>query len=54
MEYRRNELKKLIGVYYAERGWNELGIPKVETLKAMGLWDFLCDETWVKIRSLNS
>lgn len=53
MENRRKELKKLIGVYYAERGWNESGIPKIETLKALGLWDFLRDEAKAKIRSLN-
>jgi len=53
MENRRKELKKLIGVYYAERGWNESVIPKIETLKALGLWDFLRDEAKAKIRSLN-
>jgi aldehyde:ferredoxin oxidoreductase len=27
MKHRKEELKKLIGVYYAQRGWNETGIP---------------------------
>jgi aldehyde:ferredoxin oxidoreductase len=48
MKYRREELKKLISFYYRQRGWTEQGIPRVETLRQIGLWDFLNDE----VRSL--
>lgn len=44
MQHRKAELKKLISVYYQERGWNEAGIPRVETLRQIGLWDFLTGE----------
>ncbi|HON60117.1 MAG TPA: aldehyde ferredoxin oxidoreductase C-terminal domain-containing protein, partial [Smithella sp.] len=53
MDHRRKELKKLISVYYVQRGWNESGIPKIETLKHIGLWEFLNDETRERIASLN-
>ncbi len=44
MRFRRQELEKLLQAYYEERGWNENGIPEVETIKALGLWTFLTDE----------
>jgi aldehyde:ferredoxin oxidoreductase len=53
MDHRKKELKKLISVYYAERGWNVSGIPKVETLKRIGLWEFLHEDAKSKILSLN-
>jgi aldehyde:ferredoxin oxidoreductase len=53
MKHRKEELKKLIGVYYAQRGWNEAGIPKVETLKEIGLWNFLSDEARTKVSAMN-
>ena len=53
MKHRKEELRKLIGVYYAERGWSNNGIPKVETLKQIGLWNFLSDETRTKVTALN-
>jgi aldehyde:ferredoxin oxidoreductase len=43
----------LIGVYYAQRGWTGAGIPKVETLKKIGLWDFLSDEARAKVTAMN-
>jgi aldehyde:ferredoxin oxidoreductase len=53
MKYRKEELRKLIGVYYAERGWSAAGIPKVETLKQIGLWNFLSDEARTKVAAMN-
>jgi aldehyde:ferredoxin oxidoreductase len=53
MKHRKEELRKLIGVYYAERGWSNNGIPKVETLKQIGLWDFLSDEARTKVAAMN-
>lgn len=53
MKYKKEELKKLIGVYYAQRGWNTSGIPKVETLKQIGLWNFMSDEAREKITAMD-
>jgi aldehyde:ferredoxin oxidoreductase len=53
MKHRKEELKKLIGVYYAQRGWSATGIPKVETLKQIGLWNFLSDEARIKVAAMN-
>jgi len=53
MEHRRKELKKLIGVYYAQRGWTERGIPTVETIRRIGLWDFLEEEAKKTIIRMN-
>jgi aldehyde:ferredoxin oxidoreductase len=44
LELRKKELRKLIDVYYQERGWNAFGIPMPDTLKQLGLWEFLNDE----------
>ena len=44
LELRKQELRKLIDVYYAERGWNGLGVPFIDTLQELGLWDFLTDQ----------
>lgn len=46
-------LKKLVKVYYEERGWNERGIPTVNTLRELGLWEFLTDEAQARITELN-
>lgn len=54
MKHRKEELKKLISIYYAQRGWNEAGIPKVETIKIIGLWNFLSDEAKAKITVMNA
>jgi len=45
MDNRKSELRRLIAVYYAERGWNASGIPRVATLKELGLWDYLGEAT---------
>ncbi|MBI5584958.1 MAG: hypothetical protein HY892_14190 [Deltaproteobacteria bacterium] len=49
MRRRKEELRKLIDTYYQERGWTGKGIPTPETLKRIGLWDFLKEETREKI-----
>ncbi len=49
MNYRKEQLRKLIQVYYQERGWNDSGIPTINTLKKVGLWDFLNEETKTRI-----
>jgi aldehyde:ferredoxin oxidoreductase len=49
MNHRKEELRRLAQVYYRQRGWNSSGIPTTETLKRLGLWDFLNGETKDKI-----
>ncbi len=53
MKHRKEELRKLIAVYYAQRGWTATGIPTVATIKQIGLWNFLNEETRTKIAALN-
>ena len=52
MRQRKAQLAELIRIYYDERGWNTSGIPKEETLKKIGLWDFLKEETRAGIAAL--
>jgi len=52
MKTRREQLRKLIQVYYETRGWSVTGIPTVATLKKLGLWDFLNQETQATITEL--
>ncbi len=52
MKHRKQELRSLIDMYYRKRGWNENGIPTVETLKQLGLWRFLNEGTRVKLVEL--
>jgi aldehyde:ferredoxin oxidoreductase len=54
MNFRKEQLQKLIQTYYRERGWNTNGVPKVDTLKQVGLWEFLNKETQTKITEMNS
>ncbi len=54
MNFRKGELHKLIAIYYRKRGWNERGIPTVDTLKKLGLWDFLNEETRARITELTA
>jgi aldehyde:ferredoxin oxidoreductase len=44
MTARKEQLRMLINAYYEERGWNSCGIPLPETLRQLGLWEFLTDE----------
>jgi aldehyde:ferredoxin oxidoreductase len=52
MKYRKEQLTELIREYYRERGWTETGIPTVDTLKNLGLWQFLNEDTktWISER----
>jgi aldehyde:ferredoxin oxidoreductase len=52
LSYRKQELRKLIDVYYAERGWNGLGVPFVDTLQELGLWDLLTVQARGTVMSL--
>jgi aldehyde:ferredoxin oxidoreductase len=52
MDNRNNELRRLIAVYYAERGWTANGIPRVATLKELGLWDYLSEATKERLNGL--
>ncbi len=52
MAFRKQELRKLIEVYYAERGWNALGVPFLDTLHELGLWDFLTIQAQGSIMAL--
>ena len=49
ISFRKEQLRKLIQIYYQERGWNASGIPTIDTLKRIGLWDFLNEEVKAKI-----
>ena len=53
MEYRRDQLKSLIAAYYEERGWSSIGVPEVDTLKSLGLWEFLREDTKGMIEDFN-
>jgi len=53
MKHRKEELRKLISVYYRQRGWTDTGIPKVDTLKQIGLWQYLSDEAKASITGMN-
>jgi aldehyde:ferredoxin oxidoreductase len=53
MNFRKEQLRNLIQAYYRERGWNSNGIPEVETLERVRLWDYLNKETKTKIIELN-
>jgi aldehyde:ferredoxin oxidoreductase len=44
MAHRKDQLRRLIDIYYRERGWNSLGIPMPGILKKLGLWEFLDEE----------
>jgi aldehyde:ferredoxin oxidoreductase len=52
MDVRTADLRKLVKVYYEERGWNANGIPTVETLQGLGLWGYLTDEARSRISEL--
>ena len=45
MSRRKEQLRKLIHTYYDERGWNASGIPTIETLRKIGLWNFMNQES---------
>ncbi len=53
MKHRKGQLQELVRAYYRERGWSASGIPTIDTLKKIGLWQFLSEETKKGIASLN-
>jgi aldehyde:ferredoxin oxidoreductase len=52
MQYRKEQLRRLIQAYYCERGWTAAGIPTSNTLRQVGLWSFLNEEAKAKIKAL--
>lgn len=52
MRNRKEQLRRLIEVYYGERGWTASGIPTPDTLKKVGLWPFLNEEARARISDL--
>jgi aldehyde:ferredoxin oxidoreductase len=52
MKRRKEQLRLLIDAYYQERGWSSGGIPTPDTLKKLGLWEFLDDEARAAITRL--
>jgi aldehyde:ferredoxin oxidoreductase len=52
MDFRKSELRKLIEVYYAERGWNTNGVPFIDTLKELGLWEYMTIQAQGSIMAL--
>jgi aldehyde:ferredoxin oxidoreductase len=45
MRHRKDNLRRLIAMYYEKRGWDSFGIPTTATLQNLGLWKFLKQET---------
>ena len=54
MKHRKEQLTELIRIYYDERGWNSSGLPTIATLKRIGLWEFLTQETRNRISEISS
>ncbi len=53
MAHRKKELTRLIQAYYAERGWNDIGVPTEATLQQIGLWELLTDAAKARVSELN-
>jgi aldehyde:ferredoxin oxidoreductase len=54
MSRRKERLRELIQAYYRVRGWNEEGVPTPETLKQIGLWEFLNGEARARILEMTA
>ena len=54
MDRRKGQLRELVQAYYRVRGWNEEGIPTPETLKQIGLWEFLNGEARARILEMTA
>ena len=54
MSGRKERLRELVQAYYRVRGWNAVGIPTPETLKRIGLWEFLNRETKTRILEMTT
>ena len=53
LKHRKEDLIKLIRLYYQKRGWTNQGVPEIQTLKRIGLWDYLSEEARVEIARLS-
>jgi aldehyde:ferredoxin oxidoreductase len=53
MKYKKDQLQQLIRSYYGQRGWSAAGIPTVETLTRIGLWDYLTEEAQARLAGLS-
>jgi aldehyde:ferredoxin oxidoreductase len=53
MHHKKDQLKQLIQAYYRARGWNAAGIPTVDTLRRIGLWNFLNEDAKTRIHELS-
>ena len=53
MNHRKEQLRKLVRVYYEKRGWNASGIPTRETLEGLGLWPYLSEEARTRLAALS-
>lgn len=54
MDHRKGQLRELVRTYYHVRGWTAFGIPTPETLKQIGLWEFLNGETRARILEMTA
>ena len=54
MDRRKGQLRELVQTYYRVRGWNEEGVPTPETLKRIGLWEFLNGEARARILEMTA
>ncbi len=54
MKSRKDRLKNLVRSYYEARGWTAEGIPPIETLEKLGLWQFISDGTKERLAELLS
>jgi aldehyde:ferredoxin oxidoreductase len=54
MNSRKGRLKNLIQSYYQAREWTSQGIPPIETLKKLGLWNFINKDTKERLAELLS
>jgi aldehyde:ferredoxin oxidoreductase len=54
MDRRKGQLRELVQAYYRVRGWNKEGIPTPETLKRIGLWEFLNTEARARILEMTA
>jgi aldehyde:ferredoxin oxidoreductase len=52
MDFRKRELRRLIEVYYTERGWNSNGVPFIDTLQELGLWEYMTIQAQGSIMAL--
>ncbi len=54
MNSRKDRLKNLIQSYYQAREWTPQGIPSIETLRKLGLWNFINDDAKERLAELLS